>query len=539
MNCTSIIILTYNNLTYTKLCIESIRNFTSVGSYEVIVVDNHSTDGSVEWLKEQTDIQLITNGENMGFPAGCNQGIQAAKKENDILLLNNDTIVTPSWLENLQACLHSDPSIGAVGPLTDACSNLQQISVSYKDFSDLLHFAMAFNSSDSRKWEDRIRLIGFCLLIKRGVLNQVGLLDERFGKGNYEDDDYSTRVHKAGFRLQLCGDCFIHHFGSGSFSKDVASFRGHLEKNRRVFAAKWGFDPYLLAIDERQSLQPYLQELATPDSVLVANCMFGAIPYYLRRLYPHAQIEGMEPNDVYGTIPVNGINRVTSEGALLAHHYNLVILLNHPWDKLSADPERLADLVDDGGTLMLMENKNVDLSAFGSGWKMQDQGGTILLQKLEERAKPEPLDIQGINGSALAGMDFSLPDEPSDPLVLAFLLRRIENNIEVEENQNRVFLLLESNAISIGQFKQTVLNETIEKAAVFNTQGALFYNDGNAAVALNLFIEAFKLDSQNRDVVFNLAYALAELGKREDAKNVLDVYKGSDTEFEELRKALQ
>ena len=90
---TSIIILTHNKLEYTQLCINSIRDFTEVGSYEIIIVDNNSTDGTVEWLSKQPDILSIFNSENLGFPKGCNQGIEASTGDN-ILLLNNDTIAT-------------------------------------------------------------------------------------------------------------------------------------------------------------------------------------------------------------------------------------------------------------------------------------------------------------------------------------------------------------------------------------------------------------------------------------------------------------
>ena len=91
---TSIVILTYNKLNYTKKCIESIRKYTCKESYEIIVVDNASTDGTIEWLKTQSDIITIFNKENLGFPKGCNQGIEIAQGS-EILLLNNDVIVTP------------------------------------------------------------------------------------------------------------------------------------------------------------------------------------------------------------------------------------------------------------------------------------------------------------------------------------------------------------------------------------------------------------------------------------------------------------
>lgn len=81
----SIVILTFNNIEYTKKCIESIGKHTNKEEYEVIVVDNNSTDETREWLPKQKDLKIILNDENVGFPKGCNIGIQASKKENDIL----------------------------------------------------------------------------------------------------------------------------------------------------------------------------------------------------------------------------------------------------------------------------------------------------------------------------------------------------------------------------------------------------------------------------------------------------------------------
>ena len=108
---TSIIILTYNHLEKTKKCIESIKTYTKNEVYEIIVVDNNSNDDTINWLKTQSDITVIYNKENRGFPSGCNQGISEANKSYDILLLNNDTIVTNNWLTNLRKCLYSKSNI--------------------------------------------------------------------------------------------------------------------------------------------------------------------------------------------------------------------------------------------------------------------------------------------------------------------------------------------------------------------------------------------------------------------------------------------
>ncbi len=244
---TSIVILSYNTLTYLQYCIESIRKFTAQGSYELIVVENASQDGSVEWLRQQEDIHTIFNQENAGFPKGCNQGMAMAQGD-DILLLNSDTVVTANWLENLRRALYSRDKVGAVGCITNSCSNLQSIMVPYTNFEEMFDFAASFNHSNPRLWERRLRLIGFCLLFKRAVYEKIGGLDERFSPGNFEDDDYSLRIWQAGYELLLCRDTFIHHFGSASFQKDEdpqkakkkrAAFKELAARNKQKFLDKW------------------------------------------------------------------------------------------------------------------------------------------------------------------------------------------------------------------------------------------------------------------------------------------------------------
>ena len=215
---TSIIILSYNTLEMLQLCIESIREHTEVGSYEIIVVENASKDGSAEWLKEQEDLRCIYNEENQGFPKGCNQGLEIAEGT-ELLLLNSDTIVTKNWLENLCRALYSDPAVGAVSCVTNCCSNNQQIEAPYENIAEMQAFAADYNKSNPARWEKKTTLVGFCFLFKRDVFDKVGFLDEQFSPGNFEDDDYSLRILQQGWDLLLCRDTFIHHFGHASFLK--------------------------------------------------------------------------------------------------------------------------------------------------------------------------------------------------------------------------------------------------------------------------------------------------------------------------------
>ena len=238
MHFTSIVILTYNQLEYTKLCIESIRKFTPKDKYELIVVDNNSTDETVKWLKEQKDIKLILNSENLGVPKGYNQGINVSKGDN-ILLLNNDVIVTPNWLYNLDYALWSNLEIGAVGCLSNYVSNHQKINVNYKDITSMLKFAEKFNIQDYEKYEIRDKLIGFCFLVKKEIVDKIGLLDEQFFPGNYEDDDYCKRILNVNYKLLLCKDTFVHHFGSISFINNNLNYNKILKDNKIKFNNKW------------------------------------------------------------------------------------------------------------------------------------------------------------------------------------------------------------------------------------------------------------------------------------------------------------
>lgn len=305
MNKTSIVLLSYNTYELTKNCIESIRRFTPPGVYEIIVVDNASTDASPAWLKAQNDVRLILNDENKGFPGGCNQGMEIATDGNDILLLNSDTIVTPRWLVNLQQALHSSSQVGAVGCVTNNCSNFQQVEAAYKDFEGLIEMAKRMNHSNPALWEKRISLVGFCLLIKNAAFKQAGFLDEAFAPGNYEDDDYCLRLLKAGFSLLLCRDTFIHHYGSASFTKralaDVAEkkaaqekYNALLQRNFKILIDKWKLGDHYREFHcgiFREIAE--LEDRLTTKRILVVGCDVYYDMAFLCSSYPHARIMGV------------------------------------------------------------------------------------------------------------------------------------------------------------------------------------------------------------------------------------------------------
>jgi len=219
----SIVIPVFNRVEYTRQCLEALAENTPADLFEVIIVDNGSTDGTKEFLScLGGDVTVITNETNLGFAKACNQGIEKAKGEH-VLLLNNDAVVTGGWLDRLLS--HLDPDTGMVGPMSNGASGPQQVrEVPYGENMGELPVIMGLG--------------GFCLLVRKKVLDIAGGLDERFVNGNFGIDDLCLRSFIAGYRNVIAKDAFVHHYGgtaSGSEGVDPLALKADL----RRFADKW------------------------------------------------------------------------------------------------------------------------------------------------------------------------------------------------------------------------------------------------------------------------------------------------------------
>ena len=241
----SVIVPTCNALDYTRLCVESLLTHTDP-RHELIFVDNGSTDGTPEYLqglaRDHRRVRVILNGDNLGFARGCNLGLGAAHGRH-LVLLNSDTVVTADWLERLVAIAELHPRAGLLGPVTNNISGLQRLEkVGYdqENLTGLAEFAAADRAEHDGAIERTMRLTGMCLLIKRELLARIGGLDEIFGMGNYEDNDYCLRAHLAGYECLIARDVFIHHFGSRSFAAAGIDYATQIRSQWSVFKAKWG-----------------------------------------------------------------------------------------------------------------------------------------------------------------------------------------------------------------------------------------------------------------------------------------------------------
>lgn len=233
----SIIIAAYNALAYTKACLRSIWDYTPPG-YQLLLINNGSTDGTKEFFTQIPGAQVINNEKNFGFTGGYNQGLHAASTRY-LVLLNNDCIVSHNWLTNMLACAESDPWIGIVGPRANRVPGRQRMEQEYADMKELHAFTASFNQPDSSRWFPVSSLSGFCYLLKKEVIGKIGFFDEAFGLGIYEDADYCIRARLAGYKLFCAGDVFIYHFSHRTFIANNINLKEIYGYNKYLFARKW------------------------------------------------------------------------------------------------------------------------------------------------------------------------------------------------------------------------------------------------------------------------------------------------------------
>ena len=240
-----IIVCVHNALEDVRRCLESVSRHSLPCLHELILVNDGSDAPTTRYLREfvQADrvpAALLENPQPIGYTRAANRGL-AASSAPYVILLNSDTVVTPGWIDRLIQCGETAPSIGFIGPLSNAAS-WQSVPERYSESGDwavnelpapfLDQISCAFSILHSPRYPKVPLVNGFCLTLKRSVINSIGLFDETlFAKGYGEENDYCLRAGKAGFSGAIADDCYVFHSKSKSYSHET---RQELSKHSGV-----------------------------------------------------------------------------------------------------------------------------------------------------------------------------------------------------------------------------------------------------------------------------------------------------------------
>lgn len=293
-NTIAVIVPHYGELKYLALFVESLK-LSFDRSIELIVINNSGDEDSRVYLenlkKEFPLMKVITPEHNLGFPKSINEGLRMANSKY-ILIANNDIVLPPNTLTRLLNTLESDRDFGMVGPVANSVSGLQMVhDAAYSNLDEMRSYAERRFATMSKAQRVFPRIAFLCTLIKREVIEKIGLLDERFTPGNFEDDDYCLRVQLAGYKTVIDDSVFVHHFGSVNFKKDGNSaYMQLIETNKKKFVEKWGADPNQLWLENRAPKKNSIQifssfnkiedYLKTAAEFLKQGDYEGALYYY-------------------------------------------------------------------------------------------------------------------------------------------------------------------------------------------------------------------------------------------------------------------
>ncbi|GMV14755.1 MAG: glycosyltransferase [Polyangiaceae bacterium] len=233
----SIVVPTAGAVRWLELCLRAVAAFTRPGSYEVVVIDDATPDaGAVAAIvAAHPGARLARSDQRRGFAASVNAGV-ALCRAGSIVVLNDDVVVTPGWLDALLARLRADPRVAWVGPVSNDTGDEASVGADYSTLEELLAFASRA-SGPPREVE---KLALYCALLDRAAFETVGGLDQGYRRGMFEDDDLAMALGARGKRVLLAPEVFVHH-AAGTTLRALSPFEyfATFELNRRRFEQRW------------------------------------------------------------------------------------------------------------------------------------------------------------------------------------------------------------------------------------------------------------------------------------------------------------
>lgn len=242
----SVIIPVHDQPGLTAACLASLRRQAAPFAFEIVVVDNGSGPETAAWLEAEPDLVRIRLERNHGYPAGVNAGARAARGSL-LLALNNDTLLPAGTLARLARAWQTQDRAGLVAPSSDRVKGPQAIRIEriQGDPERVEAAGRLVEANFAGKVEDVPRVVGMAMLTTRELWERLGGLDERFGLGNFEDDDLCLRLRAQGRRILIARDTFIHHQSRATFDALGVDYKNLIRDNQELYLAKWAEHPVL------------------------------------------------------------------------------------------------------------------------------------------------------------------------------------------------------------------------------------------------------------------------------------------------------
>lgn len=287
----SIVLVAHNQSEQLKKCLNSIVSTVMPGLYEIVIVDNGSSDDTDEWAPEIEGLSYWREEETLEYAQAANQGIRISGTFNDVFLLDADCVLTDNSLFYLMLGLYSDSKVGAIGGITNEYVIDQKMFIDTNNMEDAQTIAASVNSPMRAAYERIIYVSDFAMLIRREAIEKVGIFDEEFMGDSYADKDFCVRINYAGLMVLLCYNSYIFKFADRNIiygNKEIEN------ENRKIFLNKWGFN-----IDYSNNARDGLIELIRaendkPIEVLELGCAMGSTLNRIKRLWPKANVFGVE-----------------------------------------------------------------------------------------------------------------------------------------------------------------------------------------------------------------------------------------------------
>ena len=255
----TIMIQGYNRLEKTQKCVESVLKYTKGINYDLLLVDNGSSDDTFEYFKsvDYDNVRIVRIDKNIMVSFSL-MFIDIKWISDFFVILPNDIIVTENWMSNLLKVFKSDERIGMVNPVSSNVSNLQQVEIEFSGFEEMQQKAKNYNVSDPTKWQERLRLVTLGTVYRKECLLALGFphLDLGFFH-DFGDDDITFRVRRAGYKAILAKDTWIHHNHDfrNMEDKDPAEFQRSLDMGRKNFQEKY------YGVDAWEDVNNYIPEI--------------------------------------------------------------------------------------------------------------------------------------------------------------------------------------------------------------------------------------------------------------------------------------